>query len=1176
MDKETKSLRAKKEEETLAFWQKQEIFKKSLEKDSPKGEYVFYDGPPFATGTPHYGHLLAGTIKDYVGRYQTMKGKHVPRRWGWDCHGLPIENIVEKELNLKNKKDIEDYGIEKFNQAARDNVFTYVDDWKKIVPRMGRFVDMENDYKTMDASFMESVWWIFSRLNEKGYVEEGFKSMHLCPRCETTLSNFEVNQGYRDITDISVTVKFALNNEPNTYFLAWTTTPWTLPGNVALAVGPEIDYVKIKVEPSGDNYILAKARLSNIKDNYVVAEEFKGEKLIGQSYHPVFDYYNNKDTKNIENGFKVYGAGFVTTEDGTGIVHIAPAFGEDDMLLGRENNLPFIQHVGMNGKFKAEVKDFAGLDVKPRDDKATGQDHQSADIAVIKYLAGKGTLFAKEKLIHSYPHCWRCETPLLNYASSSWFVQVTKFRDQLVKANKEINWIPSDIKDGRFGKWLEGARDWAISRSRYWGSPLPVWRCTECGKKDFISSVEDIKKRTSKGNNFFVVRHGEADNNILGVLSSDPKKGHHLTEKGISQVKEAGEKLNAKKIDVIYASPFVRTQESAKIIAEILKIDQAKIITDDRIHEVNGGELDGHSDAEYQKLFESAIDKFDISPKGGENYTDIKNRMTAFVYDINSRYKGKNILIVTHNTPSCLMFAGVAGLDRQKSIELRLKAHDFIKNSEVKELPFAPIPHNHNYELDLHRPYIDDVVFPCACGGEMKRVPEVFDCWFESGSMPFAQSHYPFENLDKFNPDPGLFRKAVGFPAEFIGEGLDQTRGWFYSMLVLSVGLFDKTSYKNVVVNGLILAEDGKKMSKSLKNYPDPMLVVDKYGADALRYYLLTSPVVKAEDLCFSESGVDEVMKKVLMRLENVTSFYEMYSQGSSAPVKNFVPVSENVLDRWIMTRLGGLIFEVTKASDNYELDRATRPVADFVDDLSTWYLRRSRDRFKSDDQKDKVRAVETTRFVLEELSKVIAPIIPFYAEELYQKVKSLDGKESVHLATWPEAVGLSSEQEEILISMEEVRKIASLGLEARSKSLIKVRQPLAKLKVKSSKLNAGGEEQYFALIKDEINVKEVVVDNSIADSVELDMDITPELKAEGQVRELIRGIQEMRKQEKLNLSDIVILQVKTDARGQNLIKKFEAEIKKTTQLKNISFADAVAGTLVKVDDIDFELKINR
>jgi isoleucyl-tRNA synthetase len=1170
MDETKKALspRAEKEQKTLAFWRENKIFQKTLEKDSPAGEYVFYDGPPFATGAPHYGHLLAGTIKDYIGRYQTMQGKHVPRRWGWDCHGLPVENIVEKELGLKSRKDIEDFGLEKFNQAARKSVMTYVDVWREVVPRMGRFVDMDDDYKTMDPSFTESVWWVFGELNKKGLLYEGFKSMHLCPRCETTLSNFEVNQGYKDITDISVTVKFALAGETNTYFLAWTTTPWTLPGNVALAVNPEIDYVKIKLQSNGEQYILAKSRLAVVKENYATVTEFKGAEIVGKSYRPVFDYYNNQKTKNIENGFKVYGAGFVTTEDGTGIVHIAPAFGEDDMNLGKENNLPFIQHVGTNGKFKDEVKDFAGQFVKPI------EDHQKADIEIIKYLAGKGSLFAKEKLIHSYPHCWRCSTPLLNYASSSWFVEVTKLRDKLVAANKKVTWVPADIRDGRFGKWLEGARDWAISRSRFWGAPLPVWRCDKCGHKDFLCSVEDIKKKTGGKTRIFIARHGQAENNVLGIISSDPNKPHHLTELGRSQAGEVAQKLSTEKIDLIYASPFVRTQETAKIIAEKIGLPLDKIITDIRLHEVYTGELDGKSDAEYQKFFGSREEKFDKTPPGGENHTDAKRRMTECLYDIYNKNQGKNILIVSHNTPLWLMVSGSLGYTPSQAVELRREKHDFIKTGEFRELDFAPIPHDHNYELDLHRPFIDEVKYKCECGGEMKRVPEVFDCWFESGSMPYGQNHYPFENLDKFDPKPGFLRKPVGFPAEFIGEGLDQTRGWFYSMLVLSVALFGKSPFKNVIVNGLVLAEDGKKMSKSLRNYPDPMLVADKYGADSMRYYLLASPVVKAEDFCFTESGVDEVLKKVISRLDNVYSFYEMYSQNSSAPVKNFVPDSENILDKWILAKLKKLIFEVTTATDKYELDRATRPIGEFVDDLSTWYLRRSRDRFKSDDVKDKTSAIETTRYVLEETAKTIAPSMPFYAEELYQKVKSFDGKESVHLAEWPKSEKPSEIDEKILSEMLEVRQIVSLGLEARSKSGIKVRQPLLAIKVNAAKEYS----DYTSLIEDEVNVKavEYVISSEKNISVNLDLNVTPELKAEGQFRDFVRAIQDLRKQAKLNPSDVVTLKVKTDAVGEALLKKFESEIKKITSVRNINWTTEVSGAEIKIDDLTLVVEISK
>jgi len=1158
-----------KEEVTLKFWEENKIFQKTLDKEAPNGEYVFYDGPPFATGTPHYGHLLAGTMKDMVGRYQTMLGKHVPRRWGWDCHGLPVENIVEKELNLKSKKDIEAYGLDKFNAKARESVLTYVDDWKKIVPRTGRFVDMENDYKTMDTSYTETIWWIFKKLNDKGLVYEGFKSMHLCPRCETTLSNFEVTQGYKDITDISVTAKFELVDEPGTFVLAWTTTPWTLPGNVALAINPEIEYVKIKVMSSDAKFILAKARLSAIKEDYAIVEEFIGSTLLGKSYKPVFDYYNNDKLKNRENGFKIYGATFVTTEDGTGVVHIAPAFGEDDMKLGKENNLPFIQHVGTDGKFKKGVTDWVGMDVKPI------ENSQATDIEVLKKLAHEGHLFAKEKFVHSYPHCWRCNTPLLNYATSSWFVEVTKFADKLVKANQKIHWVPEDIRDGRFGKWLEGARDWAISRSRFWGAPLPVWRCNKCEAKEFIGSIADIKKRTGNKNNFFVARHGEADNNVLGVISSDPKVPHLLTNLGRTQAAEAGDKLRSEKIDVIYVSPFPRTQETAKIIAEKIGLPADKIITDDRLHELYSGVMDGKADAEYQKFFNSREDKFFKKPEGGENYTDVKNRMTECLYDINAKNKDKNILIVTHNTPAWLLFAGAYGMTHHEAIAMRNEVHDFIKNSETKKLDFSPIPHNENYEVDLHRPYIDQVVLNCDCGGEMKRVPEVFDCWFESGSMPYAQAHYPFENLDKFNPDPGMFKKQVGFPAEFIAEGVDQTRGWFYSMLVLSVALFGESSYKNVVVNGIVLAADGQKMAKRLKNYPDPMLIIDKYGADALRYYLLSSPAMKAEDLCFSEKSVDEVVKKVLMRLQNVYSFYEMYSQNNAAPVKNFVPTSENILDRWMVCRLKELVTETTEAMNKYELDRATRPISDFVDDLSTWYLRRSRDRFKSDDIKDKTGAIETTRYILEELAKVLAPTMPFYAEELYQKVKSYDGKESVHLENWPVYEKLSTEEKQILAEMTETRKVVSFGLEARAKAGLKVRQPLLKLKIKTSKLKNDG-DKYFELIKDEVNVKEVVVDTAISEDVELDTNITPELREEGWVRELSRGIQELRKQEKLNPNDLAVLKVSTSANTKTFVDKFEAEIKKATLLKSIIFESFEDGAVIKVDEMELKIKVSK
>jgi isoleucyl-tRNA synthetase len=1147
MDTPKKSKNAEKEEELLKFWQDNKIFEKTLTKDSPKGEYVFYDGPPFATGLPHFGHILAGTMKDFVGRYKTMRGYHVPRRWGWDCHGLPVENIVQDEIGLKSKKDIEDFGLEKFNDAARSKVFTYVDDWKKIVPRMGRFVDMENDYKTLNPSYTESVWWAFKKLQDKGLIYEGFKSMHLCPHCGTTLSNFEVGQGYKDITDISVTAKFELVDEPGTFFLAWTTTPWTLPGNVALAINSEIDYVKIKI--GEEKFILAESRLSAIKEQYEIVEKFSGEKIVGKSYKPLFDYYNNDKLKNKENGFKVYSAGFVTTEDGTGIVHIAPAFGEDDMNLGKEKKLPFIQHVNMAGEFTPEVTDFAGQKVKPKDD------HQKADIEVIKFLAGKNSLYAKEKFTHSYPHCWRCDTPLLNYATGSWFVEVTKIKDELVAENNKIGWVPKEIGEGRFGKWIENVRDWSISRSRFWGAPLPVWRCEKCKENHFVGSVEDIKKQTTRNNNFLVVRHGEAESNVLGILSSNPKVNHSLTQNGRDQAVETGEKLKDSKVDIIYCSPFVRTKETAELIAKQIGYPQDKIVFDERLHEIYVGVLDGKPDAEYQAFFESRGAKFWKTPEGGENYTTVKNRMTDFLYDINSKNEGKNILIVSHNTPIWLMFGGASGMTPEQLMAMRENGKPFIYNAEVKELEFAAIPHNRNYELDLHRPFIDELILPCKCGGEMKRIPEVFDCWFESGSMPFAQSHYPFENLDKFNPE-----KGIGFPADFIAEGVDQTRGWFYSMLVLSVALFGQSSYKHVVVNGIVLAEDGQKMSKRLKNYTDPMELVDKFSADALRYYLLSSSVMKAEDLKFSNEGVDEVVKKVIMRLQNVYSFYEMYG---GKDLKDKFGISENVLDKWILARLKETATQMTKSTEKYELDRATWPIADFIEDLSTWYLRRSRDRFKSENISDRNFAINTTKEIILNVSKLIAPSMPFLAEDLYKKVGG--EKESVHLESWPEGfVGeLTKEEVETIENMKDVRNAVSLGLESRAKSGIKVRQPLAKIQIQSEKLK--GKQEYLDLIKDEVNVKEVITDKSVSELVVLDINITPDLKDEGDIRDFIRSIQEERKNRKLNPNDLIGLTIDTNDIGKSLVEKFKGEIIRVTNVKDISFGQNTQENLADI-----------
>lgn len=1152
-EKLQKSDIAKREEEILDFWRKNDIFKMSEEKEAPNGEYIFYDGPPFATGLPHYGHILAGTIKDVIPRYKTMKGWHVHRRWGWDCHGLPLENLIEQELNLETKKDIEKLGIEKFNRAARNSVLRYADDWKKIIPRMGRWVNMENDYKTMDTTYTESVWWVFKELFKKGLIYEGFKSMHLCPRCETTLSNFEVNQGYKDIVDFAVTVKLELAEEPGTFLLAWTTTAWTLPGNMAAAVHKDAEYVKISI--GGEKIILAKKRLSVIEDEYKVLETFKGKKLIGKKYKPPFDYYLSADLENKENAWKVYYASYVSTEDGTGIVHLAPAFGEEDLELAQNNNIPIVHHVDESGKFTSEVTDFAGLAVKPKDN------HQSTDIEIIKNLAHKSLLFKKEKITHSYPHCWRCDTPLLNYASSSWFVKVTAIKKKLIAVNKKINWVPKEVRHGRFGKGLESAPDWAISRSRFWGAPLPVWRNAETKEIEVIGSIQELKEHMQhSGNKYFVMRHGESQSNADGIISTKVDNPHSLTEKGKEQAQKTAASLRDKKIDYIITSPFVRTKETTAILQKELGIQGGAVIEDERLSEINLGTLNGQHIAAYHLFAPTYHDRFVKTPEGGENLADVKLRVGKLLYELENRYKGKNILFVTHEYSTWMLTAVSKGANMSQSIALKEKKDDFICTGEVRELPFTPLPHNENYDIDLHRPYIDDMPIVNKSGNRLERIPDVFDCWFESGSVPYGQFHYPFKNLEKFNPP-----KKVGFPADFIAESIDQTRGWFYSMLVLSVGLFGKSAYNTVITSGLILAEDGHKMSKKLKNYPDPVGLVDVYGADALRYYLLSSPLLKGEDLNFSEKGVAEIMRKVIMRLSNVHAFFKLYNKSEEGSEIQ-KPKSDNVLDEWILSRLNELIGEVTNAMENYELDRATRPITEFIDDLSTWYLRRSRDRFKEENTEDKENALKTTRFVLLELSKIMAPFTPFFADYLYRDI--VGPKMSVHLDSWPSGDRVN---EKIVENMKEVRRVVSVALEERASAGIKVRQPLQTLRVKK-------QVAYIELIKDEVNVKEVIVDTSIPSEVLLDTTLSAELKEEGSARELIRYIQNFRKEAGLVPNDVIDLTVYTNSKGKALVQKFESDIKKTAGLKSINFTEeGTEGTSsFEVDETKFTVSLTK
>ncbi|MEK7068462.1 MAG: class I tRNA ligase family protein [Patescibacteria group bacterium] len=1074
---------AAREEEVLEFWNKEGIFEKSLKKDAPKGDFVFYDGPPFATGLPHYGHLLQSALKDALPRYKTMQGYHVERRWGWDCHGLPLENQIEQELGLKNKRDIEKLGVEQFNEAARNAVLRYADEWRRIIPRFGRWVNMDRDYKTMDAPYTESVWWAFKNLYDQGLIYESFKSMHLCPRCGTTLSNFEVAQGYKDIDDIAVTIKLPLIDEPDTSLLVWTTTPWTLPGNAAAAVKPDATYEKVKVT---DGFVIALAG----KVEGEVIRTFLGKELVGKKYLPPFDYFADELHKHKTHAWKVYAGDFVTLEDGTGIVHIAPAFGQDDLALAQANKIPLIHHVTDEGKFTATVTDFAGLSVKPKGNP------RETDEKIAAKLEERGLLFKKEKITHSYPHCWRCDTPLLNWAATSWFVNVQKVKQKVLKQNATVTWVPSHVGVGRFNNLLEGAPDWAISRSRYWGAPLPVWRHTKTKEVRVAGSVEDLLALARRsGNRYVVMRHGDAHSNGDRQWDCYGREDNHVTARGKEQIAQTAKRMKSQGgIDLIVTSPLLRTRETAEIMQKELGLDEKAVMVDERLREIDVGSYDGRPIAEWEAEFATSLEHFTKKVGGGETFVEIRRRTGELLFELERRYTNKRILVVTHEGTGWLLHTVAARMTVDQAAQDLLDPDLYLKRGEARELPFTPFPHNHDYELDLHRPYIDEVSTGDSLNGEWKRVPDVFDCWFESGSMPFASNHYPF-NKETFDPKRLFGFGAKGYPADVIAESIDQTRGWFYSLLVLGVALFGRTPYKAVVTNGLILASDGRKMSKKLKNYPDPMGVVEKYGADALRYYLLSSPVIRGEDLRFKEQGVDEVSKKLLMRLDNVRSFYELYAPASQKPA----PVSPaHVLDRWILSRLNELVEQSTQGYEGYELDVATRPLGEFVEDLSNWYIRRSRERFK---EKNNAEPLATLRHVLYTVAHVMAPVMPFFADDLYRRVKSGDDPESVHLSSWPAA---GTVDHTLVADMARVRVAASKGLELRERAGIKIRQPLSSLTIAA----VPADPALCAIIAEEVNVKEIKEGSDVA----LDTELTEELREEGEVRRVTRAGQEARK----------------------------------------------------------------
>jgi len=1055
----------KQEEEVLKFWQENDVFKKSINQREGSEEFVFFDGPPFATGLPHFGHFIPSTIKDIIPRYQTMKGKKVDRRFGWDCHGLPIENLIEKELGINSKHEIEEMGVDKFNEACRASVLRYTSEWRKTITRMGRWVDFDRDYKTMNPEFMESIWWVAKSLWDKNLIYEGQYILPYCPRCSTVLSSHELAQGYKDKQDPAVTIRFKVKSLPasigdndleNTYFIAWTTTPWTLPSNLGLCMGPEVEYVKLKDKSDGTNYIFAKARISAYFKNeadYEILWTHKGAEFIDATYEPLFPYFADladpkvcaeKSGQKCEKGaFRMFNADYVSTEDGTGIVHIAPAFGEEDNKVFRGSGVPNVQPLDAECKFTKEVPDYAGVFVK------------DADKDIMDRLKKEGKLVKRETVNHQYPHCWRCSSPLIYRGIGSWFVKVQDHHEALLRANSQIKWQPSHIKEGRFGKWLAGSRDWAVSRNRYWGNPIPIWRC------------------------------------------DDPECKHTLC--------------------------------------------------------------------------------------------------------VGSR-------------------------------------------QELKDLSGV-------YPEDLHKQFVDKITIPCPkCKGTMHRIPEVFDCWFESGSMPYGQQHYPFENKEFFESH---------FPANFISEGLDQTRGWFYTLTILASHLFDKPAFQNCIVNGLVLAEDGRKMSKSLKNYTDPVDAINMFGADALRLFLIHSAVVKADDLRYSDAGVREVLKNILIPLWSGYSFFVQYANIDKVTCTGHEfdsKLPENPLDRWILSVTQKMVKDVTAALDDYDLSAAIDPLIAFIDQINNWYIRRNRRRFwKSGNDSDKMEAYASLYYALKTFCKVAAPVIPFITEEMYQNFKTEADKESVHLCDYP-VYNEKMRDEELEFRMTTVQNAVSMGRSLRNQFNLKNRQPLA-----SCQLVTRNAEERAVLsdmqdtIAEELNVKQVIFhdkedelveykakanfkvmgkelgpkmkaaatiimtltseqieqvlngNNLVIDvegqnvelteekliveriekenlkvvnegtlTVALDTKVTDELKKEGYVRDLIRGIQNARKESGFNVTDRIKLTVSGDSELAAAFKTFESMIASEVLAENSSWTDSLDGVKVEADDKTWSIKVEK
>jgi len=1092
------------EEKILKFWEEHKIFEKSIAQRKGAKRFVFYDGPPFATGLPHYGHILGSTVKDAVPRFWTMRGYRVDRRWGWDCHGLPIEHLVEQELKISGRKAIEQFGIKKFNETARSKVLTYAEEWYKTVRRIGRFVDFTHSYKTMDASYMESVWWAFAALYKKGLIYKDARTSLFCTRCETPLSNFEIamDNSYRDETHESAYVKLPLADAKNEFLLIWTTTPWTIPGNAAVAVNPKIEYTKFGI--GHEHFWSAATPPHGAGRSVVVLEKRSGKSLVGLSYEPPFRLTADASV------YRVAAADFVGLEEGTGLVHIAPAFGEEDFLLGKKERLPMFSTLDDTGRFSAEYPELGFLEGKSTDE---------ANTAIIEELKKKGFLWKTQKIVHRYPVCWRCATPLIYKVQPAWFVNVASLKPNMLALNEKIDWHPAHLKYGRFKNGIEMAPDWNVSRSRFWGTPIPIWECGDCNKVHVVGSRKEFdKKSRGSRNTYFLMRHGESLSNVQNVVAAKNGK-YPLTPLGRKQAQRAAEGLKERDVDMITASPILRARQTAEIVADALDIK--KIHFDRRLREIEVGILEGKTVEEYNRYFSSARERLTRKPPQGESLSDVRRRSLALLEELEKKYRGKTILFISHSDPLWMVSAAAAGLSNEETMALRKgrRARDFMGHAEVLEARWRHVPRNDSGELDFHRPYVDEVPLFCECGGALKRIPDVFDCWFESGSMPFAEKHYPFESKKIFEEN---------FPADFISEYVNQTRGWFYTLHILSTALFGKPAFRHGVSTGVLLSEKGEKLSKSRNNFPDPWLLFGRYGVDAIRFSLMSSPVMLAESTNFSEKEVDEVYKKYLLTARNILNFFILF-RGRPKKSAGVMRKPTHVLDRWILSRLSSTTGEITRAMEQYEISASTKPLFDFVQDLSLWYVRRSRQRLKSPSP-DAALSLSTLRTVLFEFSRLAAPITPFLAETVYQGV-GMGKKASVHLEEWPKGIARFFD-EDLEEKMRRVRAMVSLALRLRAEAGIKVRQPLRELRIADHELR--GEEELLALIKDEVNVKEIVFGKEVG----LDTAITPELREEGIMRELIRNIQEMRRDLGLKPHERIRCQIAGDRGLEEIVER--------------------------------------